>query len=122
MVALRLVSYLAFAAMFLAIAGALYSQYQAAQARVEFLNQARQLAELIEGMAGQDEGSTQPFRIRIPGGMKIWFEGESVIVDSNGGSENFPTQISIVGPSLPPGEYRLSITRTSEGVEVGVVS
>ena len=71
-------------------------------------------------MGKQDVGSAQPFQLSIPEGMELWFENELVVVRVDSTLENFPAGVLVKGPTLSSGSYSLTITRTSEGVEIVV--
>jgi len=120
MVALRYVGYLAFGALFLSIAGALFLQYQAGQLRSNFLNNAEQLANSIAQLSEQEEGSTLLFQLSIPSGMSIEFENESLLAFFDGKQENFSVGTVVSGPPLTAGDYSLLLSKISTGVKVDV--
>lgn len=118
MPALRLLASVIFASIFCAMFVALYSTYSLESAEAKFDREAGQLAELIETLADQDPGSTMQFTITVPSNCQLRFENTFVVAEIGDEVEHYDTSVALTGPSFGGGRVKLTLERTSEGVEI----
>lgn len=120
MVALKLIAYVAFGVLFLSISFTLILGYQQAEAERRFLNQAQELADLVDVVGDQDVGASQnfPTTITVPSNSQLLFENDSVVAKIRGRRENFSVETFVIGSTLGEGSFQLKLLRTQEGVEI----
>jgi hypothetical protein len=117
--ALKLLAGVIFATIFCGIFVVLFNTYHSQSAGAKLERDADQLAELIRNLKDMDPGSTMTFTIQVPQGCLLRFENTFVIISMGGEDRSFDTFVSLSGPSFSGGLVGLTLTRTSEGVELG---
>jgi len=120
MVALRTLTSVIFAAIFLSIFASLYMQYQSGSAEANFRRRAEQLAQQMNLLAYQDVGASFSFDIVVPPNCELRFEDNSVVIVIGEVQENFDAGTVVSGPALSGQQIRLTIERAENGVAVSV--
>lgn len=115
---MRLLASVIFASIFCAMFVVLYSTYSSESAEAKFEREAGQLAELIETLADQDPGSAMQFTITVPQNCQLRFENKFVVALIREKIGRYDTSVALTGPLFGSGRVKLTLERTSEGVEI----
>lgn len=116
--ALKYIAYVIFAALFLSIGYALYSEYQRGAAQREFRLKAEDLAGQIEKLGNMSTGSSLNFEIYVPSNCELSFTDNAVVIVIGGSSENFPVGVPVSGRTFTDQKVTLKLKRTD--IEVSV--
>ncbi len=116
--ALNYIAMVIFAALFIGIGFALYSQYQRGSAEQEFKLKAAELAEKIELLWNQIENTTWSFDISVPPNGTLSFVDDALVISIGEWSDNLQAGVPVSGPTFSEGKLTLKLLRTENGVSV----
>ncbi len=115
---MRLLAGVVLASIFLGVFVGLYSSFRAGRSEADFRRDAEELAAIIESMSPLDPGAQWFFDVTVPDGCRLLFENTHIVAVTNG-SHSYDTGINVVGPVFGDGNWKLTLSRTENGVEVG---
>ncbi|MFH1821258.1 MAG: hypothetical protein ABH852_02305 [Methanobacteriota archaeon] len=116
--ALNYLAMVVLAVIFVGLGFTLYSEYQRGAAEREFITKAELLAERVNAMSAQGEGSTDYLEIYVPPNCELSFSDSVISVRIGSSTNNIVVDIPINGPVFSDQRLNLKIQRTENGVDV----
>ncbi len=105
------------ASIFLGVFIGLYSSFRTGRNEANFRQDVEELAVTIGSMLSLDPGTQWVFDIIVPIGCELRFENTYVIAVA-GKFHSYDTGVNLAGPVLGGGNWRLTLKRTENGVEI----
>jgi hypothetical protein len=118
MVALKQLSGVIFAAIFLSIVGAIYLGYTRGSAKSKFERDVESLAQQIRLLADHSENTVWNFDIDVPPDCVLQFENRSVVATIDNVHKYHDVGISVDGPMISGRRASLTLERVENGVSV----
>lgn len=85
---------------------------------LEFDSKLEDLQTLVNRMATESSPAREMIELRVPEGAAVSFEDDRILIGKPNGNETLDVKVSVDGPSLNPGRWELTLTRTENGVKI----
>jgi len=118
MSALNYLAMVILAVLFIGMGFAIYSNYQRGALEKEFETKAELLANRVNLIGTQNEGSRDYLEIYVPSNCQLSFSDNAVLVRIGGSSRSFPVSVPVEGPVFSNQRVNLVIQRTAAGVSL----
>lgn len=118
MMVFRLLGWVAFGAIFLAIAAFSANALILWKAKSDFMKDIEKFAGVLGSLANQSTGSSSVLKIHVPPDCSLHVDQYEIVVIAWDENKSLKSELELPTFTLGPGNYEIYVVRTDNGVDV----